>query len=81
MAKSIIVSYFALFREKVGKSSELIATDALTAIELFKELEGKHGFNQPFGHCKVAINDELAEWESDIQSGDNVLFFPPVSGG
>ena len=60
MSKSITVSYFALFREKTGKSEELVTTDAETAIDLFRELEDCHGFNEPYGHCKVAINNDLA---------------------
>ena len=31
--------------------------------------------------CKVAINDELAAWDVELRSGDEVLFFPPVAGG
>jgi molybdopterin converting factor subunit 1 len=81
MSKSIKVSYFALFREKTGKSEELVTTDAETAIDLFRELEDCHGFNEPYGHCKVAINNDLAEWSNIIKDGDTVLFFPPVSGG
>jgi molybdopterin converting factor small subunit len=31
--------------------------------------------------CKVAINDELADWNVTLTAGDEVLFFPPVAGG
>jgi molybdopterin converting factor small subunit len=31
--------------------------------------------------CKVAINDELADWNVVLTAGDEVLFFPPVAGG
>ena len=29
----------------------------------------------------VAINDEMAGWETALSEGDEVLFFPPVAGG
>jgi len=29
----------------------------------------------------VAINDEMAGWETPLTDGDEVLFFPPVAGG
>jgi len=29
----------------------------------------------------VAVNDQMADWESPIADGDEVLFFPPVAGG
>jgi molybdopterin converting factor small subunit len=31
--------------------------------------------------CKVAINDELADWNVGLTNDDEVLFFPPVAGG
>ena len=29
----------------------------------------------------VAVNQEYVDWEQEISSGDEVAFFPPVSGG
>jgi molybdopterin converting factor small subunit len=29
----------------------------------------------------VAVNDEMASWDSSLSDGDEVLFFPPVAGG
>ncbi len=81
MSKSITVRYFALFRENAGIDQEVIQSDAETAGEVFAELEGKHGSKEPLGHCKVAINDEMADWESVVNDGDTVLLFPPVAGG
>ena len=31
--------------------------------------------------CKVAIDDELADWNVTLKAGNEVLFFPPVAGG
>ena len=47
----------------------------------FSEIEKIHGFGEPQGHCKVAINNDLVQWDAKIEDGDKVLFFPPVSGG
>ena len=47
----------------------------------FKEIKKIHGFGEPQGHCKVAINNDLVQWDTKIEDGDKVLFFPPVSGG
>jgi molybdopterin converting factor small subunit len=31
--------------------------------------------------CKVAVNDEIKDWNVALSPGDEVLFFPPVAGG
>jgi MoaD family protein len=79
--KRITVRYFALFRENAGISGETIDSDASTAAALFDQLKHRHGSAEPSAHCKVAINDQLADWDSPISDGDVVLLFPPVAGG
>jgi MoaD family protein len=81
MSKSISVRYFALFRENAGIDQELVESTAETAGDLFVELKSRHGSGEPLGHCKVAINDEMADWDSPLNDGDTVLLFPPVAGG
>ncbi len=81
MSKSITVRYFAMFREHAGVEEETVDIDVKTAGDLFKQLQGRHGSSEPLAHCKVAINDEMADWGSAIEDGDTVLLFPPVAGG
>ena len=73
--------YFAAFREQAGLQRESIATTAATAADLYAEVAARHGFLDRVSRCKVAVNDELAEWQAPIRDGDVVLFFPPVAGG
>lgn len=73
--------YFAVFRERAGRESERVATSARTAAQLYDELAARHGFTDAKGRCKVAINDELVDWNAPVAAGDEVLFFPPVAGG
>jgi molybdopterin converting factor small subunit len=79
--KTITVRYFAMFREQAGVDEESLTTSAATAAEVFEETKSRHGSMEPAGHCKVAINDVMAEWDSGIEDGDTVLLFPPVAGG
>lgn len=80
-AKTVTVCYFALFRENAGVEKETVSTEAKTAGELFESLGHRHGSGEPLAHCKVAINDEMADWSSPVADGDTVLLFPPVAGG
>ena len=79
--KRITVRYFAMFREYAGLSEETLELDAATAMDVFEQTRNRHGSTEPTGHCKVAINDEMADWSSSINDGDTVLLFPPVAGG
>ncbi len=79
--KTITIRYFAMFREHAGLGEETLQLDANTALDVFEETQDRHGSTEPSGHCKVAINDEMAEWGSAVNDGDTVLLFPPVAGG
>jgi molybdopterin synthase sulfur carrier subunit len=81
MSKRITVRYFAGFREHAGVDEETLDVDARTARDVFTRLSHRHGSDEPLGHCKVAINDEMADWETPISDGDTVFLFPPVAGG
>ena len=79
--KSITVRYFAMFREHAGLDEETLSLNVETAGDVFAATRDRHGSTEPNGHCKVAINDVMATWESEVSDGDTVLLFPPVAGG
>lgn len=81
MSKTLTIRYFALFRENAGIDQETVDIDADSAGDVFAALVHRHGSSEPLGHCKVAINDEMATWDSPVSDGDTVLLFPPVAGG
>ena len=70
-----------MFREHAGVSEETLELDATTARDIFEATRERHGSTEPKGHCKVAINDQMADWDTPVSDGDVVLLFPPVAGG
>jgi MoaD family protein len=75
------VRYFAILRDAAGVDSEEVETVASCAGELFTQVSERHpGMRREFASL-VAINDEMAHWDTGINDGDEVLFFPPVAGG
>ena len=73
--------YFALFRDQVGSESEAVEWGGGTTAELFSLLSDKHPALKAEAAALVAVNDEMAGWETVLADGDEVLFFPPVAGG
>ena len=79
--KSIHVRYFAMFREKAGIAGETLELDVETTSDVFEQTRDRHGSAEPSAHCKVAVNDVMANWQTPVADGDTVLLFPPVAGG
>jgi len=76
---SIHVKYFASLREKIGRSQDEISLEQnLSVAEVWKQATGN--MQQP-DHLLVAVNQEYADFEKEVADGDEVAFFPPVTGG
>src|SRR5688572_19657795 len=79
--REIRVQYYALLREQAGRSNETLATRARTPRELYTELAAKYPFTLPAEMLRVAVNAEFGDWAQPLQTGDAVVFIPPVAGG
>jgi len=75
------IRYFALFREQAGCEIERVEWAGGTTAELFSLVGEKHPALKIRAAALVAVNDEMAGWDTVLSDGDEVLFFPPVAGG
>jgi len=81
------VLYFASVRERLGKESEEIDLPAgiATVSGLRAHLRGQGGaWAEALGEGKlvrVSVNMDMANAAAPIRAGDEVAFFPPVTGG
>ncbi|CAM3998706.1 molybdopterin converting factor subunit 1 [Bacillus cereus] len=76
----IRVLLFANLQEEAGVSELQIEEENITVAQL-KEIVAKE-YNVPVSApIMVAINEEYANEDDAIQSGDIVALIPPVSGG
>jgi len=78
---TIRIQYFAALREQAGRSSENLDTSARTTGELYASLCSRYGFGLAGDQVKVAVNEEYSTMDHALQTGDDVVFIPPVSGG
>ena len=79
--------YFAWLREKAGVSQEDVTPpdSVATVAELIKwQVERGGGHAEAFADeamvC-VAVNQEYVGFDHPVAVGDEVAFFPPVTGG
>lgn len=76
---SINIRYFASLKESVGRGEdELIFTDTLSVAEVWAQ--ANQDMDKP-NNILAAVNMEYVEFDSLVHDGDEVAFFPPVTGG
>ena len=76
---SIKVRYFASLKEIVGRSEDdLTITSLLTVNEVWNLTN----LGKPLPeNILAAVNMEYVEFDNIVKDGDEVAFFPPVTGG
>ena len=76
---AITVKFFASLRESLNRDTCVVdSSDAATAADVWRIATDNHKFP---ANTLVAINMEYAKAGQTISDGDEVAFFPPVTGG
>ena len=76
---TITVRFFASLREELGVTeTDVPAHTNLTVTEVWKQATQ----DQPLpANLLSAVNQQYSELSQYVQDGDEVAFFPPVTGG
>jgi len=78
----IHVKYFASFRDITGRREEVMEVpDGVTVEGLREHVKGLYERMAGRDQVLVAVNGVFASLETVVEEGDEVAFFPPVSGG
>lgn len=79
------VVYFAWVRERIGLPKETIETKAQTVADLVAELSSKEErYAAAFADVsalRVALDQELSDFDASLVGVREVAFFPPMTGG
>lgn len=81
----IDVLYFAWVRERIGEPKETVESSAVTVLDLVNELRARdERYALAFSNLsalRVAVDQELTEFDAPLAGAREVAFFPPMTGG
>ena len=79
------VLYFAWVRERIGLPRETVETGAATVAALVDELRAREDRYQAafadLDALRVAVDQELTDFDAPLAGVREVAFFPPMTGG
>ena len=79
------VLYFAWVRERIGLPKERVETKAETVAALIDELRAREErYEVAFADLsalRVAVDQELADFDAPLAGVREIAFFPPMTGG
>ncbi len=76
----IKIHYFASLRENIGRSEDVIEsqTESLTVKQAWQQATGLPELQDDL---LIAVNQEYTSEDVLLSDGDELAFFPPVTGG
>ena len=82
---TLTILYFAWLRERIGLPRETVQTDAATVADLVAELSAREeryalAFSD-LASVRVALDQDLRDFDAPLAGVREVAFFPPMTGG
>lgn len=81
----IKILFFARLREQLATESiEILASDNLTTELIRQQLAATDTVwakAMSAENLLVAVNQQITDWSHNVVEGDEIAFFPPVTGG
>lgn len=76
---TVQVRFFASLRERLGAADQMVSVAAgATVADVWRLALGDI---VPPANTLAAINMDYADFNASVRDGDEVAFFPPVTGG
>ncbi len=79
----ITIKYFASLREKIGRDQDQLEYfDGMTIQSVWDQLHAQLELaGLQINDLLCAQNMEFTRWDTKVSDGDEIAFFPPVTGG
>jgi molybdopterin synthase sulfur carrier subunit len=77
---NVTIKYFANMRDRMGRAEESVALegDAVTVADVWGKVTEQQALPE---NILIAVNMEYTDASHVLKNGDEVAFFPPVTGG
>ena len=79
------ILYFAWVRERIGLQSEELENRSGTVHDLIGELRAREErYEAAFADLsalRVAVDQQLTDFDASVEGASEVAFFPPMTGG
>jgi len=82
---TVQVKIFASLRESLSESqiklTVPVESTVETLLEKIQDTYGRGNLLTDIHHVRVAVNQQLVEFDQVVQQDDEIAIFPPITGG